>query len=357
MRNINTYRTFLHNQKPVNTDGGYVLYWMQTNRRLHYNYALERAVEWANELGKPLLIFEGLTFNYPWASNRTHTYILQGMAENLEEARRKGINYYSYVELEQNSGTDLLFELAQNACCIISDEYPILKIRTGNERLAKKVEIRFITVDSNGLIPLGISSKAPYSAFIFRRIMQKHFLEAFTNPPKEHPLNGLRHQELIEFTPEFEDRYPSAEPMFKDIQCSVQGLQINHSIKPVEEDGSRSAALMRMHEFMNDDLADYGERRNHPDEPTSSQLSAWLHFGKISEYEVVKAALNNQPEDWELTSVTPNGGKRIGFFKGNTSIESFLDELITWRGTGFHFAHHRQDYRELSSLPDWVKKP
>ncbi len=30
--------------------------------------------------------------------------------------------------------------------------------------------------------------KHPYSAYQFRRIMQQHFLEAYTNPPKENPL-------------------------------------------------------------------------------------------------------------------------------------------------------------------------
>jgi deoxyribodipyrimidine photo-lyase len=41
-------------------DGDYVLYWMTAFRRTTYNFALQRAVEQANELGKPLLVFEAL---------------------------------------------------------------------------------------------------------------------------------------------------------------------------------------------------------------------------------------------------------------------------------------------------------
>jgi deoxyribodipyrimidine photo-lyase len=103
-------------------------------------------------------------------------------------------------------------------------------------------------------------------------------------------------------------------------------------------------------------LFDYDEKRNHPDEKKTSGLSGWLHFGKISEYEIVKAALDHQPKDWDLDSITPNGGKNAGFFNGDPNIESFLDEVITWREVGFHYAHHRPDYDQFESLPDWVQK-
>ena len=100
---------------------------------------------------------------------------------------------------------------------------------------------------------------------------------------------------------------------------------------------------------------DYDEKRNHPDEKKTSGLSPRLHYGKISEYEIVKAALEQQPKDWNLECLTPNGGKNKGFFNGDTSIEGFLDEVITWREVGFHYAHHRPDYDEFESLPNWVK--
>ena len=64
--------------------------------------------------------------------------------------------------------------------------------------------------------------------------------------------------------------------------------------------------------------------------------------------------MERQPDGWELGEMKPNGGKRSGFFGGNSSIESFLDELITWREVGFHYAHHRPDYDKFESLPDWV---
>ena len=74
MQNINSLRKFERNNKPVNPEGEYVLYWMQINRRLEYNYALEYAVAWANKLDKPLLIYEGLSIDYPWVCDRFHVF-------------------------------------------------------------------------------------------------------------------------------------------------------------------------------------------------------------------------------------------------------------------------------------------
>lgn len=36
------------------SDGEFVLYWMTSARRVSWNFALDRAVEWARELDKPL---------------------------------------------------------------------------------------------------------------------------------------------------------------------------------------------------------------------------------------------------------------------------------------------------------------
>ena len=44
------------NDCEINKDGEFVLYWMIATRRFHYNSGLQRAVEIAAELGKPLLV-------------------------------------------------------------------------------------------------------------------------------------------------------------------------------------------------------------------------------------------------------------------------------------------------------------
>lgn len=63
------------NEAPIKTDGHFVLYWLIANRRVRWNFSLERVTEWAKELGKPLLILEGLRSDYPWASDWLHSFI------------------------------------------------------------------------------------------------------------------------------------------------------------------------------------------------------------------------------------------------------------------------------------------
>ncbi|MFW6346998.1 MAG: hypothetical protein ACOC2C_00135, partial [Cyclonatronaceae bacterium] len=125
MKNINSKRVFTRNEQEVRASGEYVLYWMQINRRFHYNFALEYAVAWANKLGKPLLIYEGLSCDYPWRTARSHWFAMQGMQAHQQTADEKGLNYYGFLEEKAGEYPALFQELAQKSALIITDEYPV----------------------------------------------------------------------------------------------------------------------------------------------------------------------------------------------------------------------------------------
>ncbi|MGI8747876.1 MAG: deoxyribodipyrimidine photo-lyase, partial [Deinococcus sp.] len=61
--------------------GRYVLYWMQASVRAEDNHALEYAVERANELSQPLVVYFGLTVNYPEANGRSFLFLLEGLRD------------------------------------------------------------------------------------------------------------------------------------------------------------------------------------------------------------------------------------------------------------------------------------
>ncbi len=355
MQNINESRVFIGNDRDLNPDGEYVLYWMQSNRRFQYNFALEYAVEQANELNRPLLILEAFSCDYPWATDRSHTFMMQGMKENLDFAKKHQLNYTSFVEEKTGQIDPLLMRLSERASILVSDEYPVFIMRKRNDEYPQKVHIPYVTIDSNGLIPLGITDKAPYSAYIFRKIVQKYFLEAYTHPPKQNPLEELQNRDSID-TSAMTNELPDSRSALNDIQSFVANLDINHAVNPIDWKGTRAAALGMLGQFIKNGLLEYDEKRNDPDENKTSKLSPWLHSGKISEYEIVKAVLEHQPEEWDLDKITYNNGSTGGFFNGDPNIDSFLDELITWREVGFHFAHHRPDYDQFESLPDWALK-
>ena len=86
------------NHKDVRRDGEFVLYWMVAARRASWNFALDRALDLAKEVGQPVLVLEALRADYPWANARLHRFAVEGMASNRESFGRAGLTYYPYVE-------------------------------------------------------------------------------------------------------------------------------------------------------------------------------------------------------------------------------------------------------------------
>jgi hypothetical protein len=82
----------------------YVLYWMIAARRLTFNFALDRALEYCRELGKPLVILEGLRCGYRWASDRRHRFVIEGMADHAVACERAGVRYFPYAEPTPGGG-------------------------------------------------------------------------------------------------------------------------------------------------------------------------------------------------------------------------------------------------------------
>ena len=112
------------NTHPVRPEREYVLYWMIAARRRRSNFGLQRAVEQARALEKPLLVFEPLRADYPWASDRFNDFVISGMADNARSFARAPVRYYPYVEPRPGAGKGLLGALARRACLVVTDEFP-----------------------------------------------------------------------------------------------------------------------------------------------------------------------------------------------------------------------------------------
>ena len=81
---------------PVRTsDRAYVLYWMVANRRPAWNFALDRAVEWARDLDLPVVVLEPLRAKYRWKSDRFDDFVKAGMAENARRFEPTPIGYHA----------------------------------------------------------------------------------------------------------------------------------------------------------------------------------------------------------------------------------------------------------------------
>ncbi|MCB1172493.1 MAG: deoxyribodipyrimidine photolyase [Leptospiraceae bacterium] len=329
---------------------------MQINRRLAYNHALDYAVARANQLQLPLLIYEGLRTDYPWASDRLHTFILQGMAENRAAMRRRKLNYFGFAEQFAGQGRGLVRRLSRDAALVVSDEFPVFIMPEHNRRVSQWIQVPYYTIDANGILPMRLSAKDSWSAFIFRKLVQRHFWEAWQNPPLADPLAKLKHRGAALDLEQLSADWPTPAEAWQNPASFCKSLPIDHQVRPAMISGERKTALELLDDFINHKLKRYAKERNHPDADAASRLSPWLHFGKISSFEIVQRVFQCQPRDWQPVYSARITGKNRGFFGGYEYVESFLDELITWREIGYHYAFHRPDYDQLSSLPDWALK-
>ncbi len=146
------------NDLPVRADGECVLYWMTAYRRLASNFALQRAVAVARELRRPLVIFEAVRCDYPWASDRLHRFVIDGMAEHARALSGGSARYFPYVEPRRAPRADLLDALARHAAVVITDDYPCFFIPRMIAAAAARLPVRLEAVDSNGVLPMRAGS-------------------------------------------------------------------------------------------------------------------------------------------------------------------------------------------------------
>src|SRR5690349_7048640 len=112
------------NDAPVRPERATVLYWTTASRRLEHNFALDRAIERARELDRPLVVLEALRCGHRFASRRLHRFVIDGLAENARAARAAGILHHAYVEPEPGAGRGLLAALAARAALVVADDWP-----------------------------------------------------------------------------------------------------------------------------------------------------------------------------------------------------------------------------------------
>lgn len=341
------------NEAPIRGDGGFVLYWMTAQRRSRYNPALEHAVRLCNELGKPLFVLEALRVDYPWATQRCHRFVIDGMRANRERFTAAGATYFPYVEPHRGAGSGLVAALADHACAIVTDTYPCFFLRGLPERIGPRLPVQLEAVDGCGLLPLAASERVFTTAHSFRRHMQKIVARHLEDLPAEEPLRQLEHKRSDLLPLGVESRWPAAPDGWLSPCNALDELPIDHAVSAVSLQGGEESARQALHAFL-DQLSSYTDR-NHPDEDATSGLSPWLHFGHVSTFEVLTALADR--EAWRPDQLAPKAsGSREGFWGMSAEAEAFLDQVVTWREVGFNMCFHRDDYDAYASLPDWSKK-
>ncbi len=344
------------NRVAIRPEGRWVLYWMIAARRLDRNFALEHAVDVARDLGRPLVILEALRAGYPYASDRIHRFVIDGMADHLRRLERSRVRYHPYVEPRPGDGRGLLEALAEHAAAVVTDDHPGFFVPRMVASAGRKLSVRLEAVDSNGLLPMRAADRTFPRAHSFRRFLQRELPCHLGALPREHPLVGPPLPGPLALPDAVERRWPAAAPaLLAGDPGALAALPIDHDVAPVPYRGGPEAARDALERFLAERLQRYDEDRNHPDLDATSGLSPYLHFGHLGTHEVFARLVER--EGWSPASLSSTAdGSRTGFWGMSRSAEAFLEELVTWRELGFNLCSHHDAPETWRSLPDWARR-
>lgn len=343
------------NDREIDPNRAYVLYWMTAFRRLSSNFALQRAVELSRSTGRPLLVFEPLRVDYPFASDRLHRFVLDGMDEHTQALANTPVTYFPYVEPRPGAAQGLLKDLASRAAAVVADDYPCFFLPHMVESAAAQLDTRLECVDSNGLLPLRETTRTFVTALSFRAHMQRNLSAQIAAWPAALDLRDLPAPGADLIPEATRARWaPIAAVHLADPASLLRQLPIDHRVAAAPLKGGAASARAQLQRFIDARLAVYADRHSHPDDEATSGLSPWLHFGHLSAHQIFEAVMTH--ERWTSRSLgAAAGGKRSGWWGVSPGADAFLDQLITWRELGFNMCATRPaDYWTFESLPIWA---
>ncbi|UCE06975.1 MAG: deoxyribodipyrimidine photo-lyase, partial [bacterium] len=297
----------------------FVLYWMQASQRAEYNHALEYAILQANELNKPLVVFFGITDNFPEANERHYYFMLKGLKEVQASLRERNIN----MIIRHQSPEIGVVELSKQADIVVVDRGYLKIQRAWRKYVADRIDCLLIQVESDVVVPVETASpKEEFSAGTFRPKITK-LLPHFLTPMSESQPN------ISSLNFEF-DLFD-----ISDVEKAIRLLNIDRSVKKVTVfHGGTSQAKKHLKNFIGQKLDRYADLRNDPTLDYLSNMSPYLHFGQISPlYIALKVMEAKSPGE-----------------------EAYLEEMIIRRELSMNFIFYNQKYDEFEGLPAWARK-
>ncbi|MEM6797029.1 MAG: FAD-dependent oxidoreductase [Acidobacteriota bacterium] len=306
----------------------FVLYWMRAALRGHENPALDGALAIADHLELPVLVYQGLSERYPFASDRHHSFILEGARDVAAELGERGITYAFHLERE---GRDAAFlkQLCGRAAAVVTEDLPVAPLRGWADQLAEAIEPPLIAFDTSCVVPMPLTRRAYDRAFAFRKATDSLRGERLGRRWPERQVHRSADGVGLPFEP-----LDLENADFAELLCQCR---IDHGVPPVPQTrGGSRAGYRRWEEFRDGQgLRNYARRRNDALRPEAvSRLSPYLHYGMVSPLRIAREALEH----------------------GSDGSRKYLDELLVWRELAYHFCFHRPDHATLSAIPNWARR-
>jgi deoxyribodipyrimidine photo-lyase len=299
-----------------------VVYWMQRSIRIVDNPALDVAIEAANILGLPVVVYFQVIPNYLHANLRHYHFLQQGLRDVEADAAECGVGF---VVRRSPASLEAFLEEVQ-AALLIGDENPCREPERWRATLARRLKVAFWTVDADVVVPSCVFNRSYFLLHHFRHHLKRELPTYLIAPPRLKVLHA---------------RQPWLKPDSFSLQDDItQGFtSLDRSVGPVDTfTGGTHAAMRRLREFVLNDLADYDERRNHPEVRGTSRLSPWLHFGNIGPLTIALAV------EGAVSDGRASAGAR----------DRYLEELIGWRELAVLFVRHQPNYDNWECAEPWA---
>ncbi len=304
-----------------------VLYWMRTAIRSEENPAIDVAASLANRLNLPLLVYHGLSQHYQYASDRHHTFMLQGAADVQCQLSGVNISYAFHLATPQDDAKHLV-DLADRAVLVVTEDMPVDPPRRFLKALRAQTKTAIVCVDTACVVPMQLTDKPFTRAFEFRKATKLLYSDRVHRAWPEQKLNAQRFDlSKLPFQPiDFE---------IESVNELVAQCEIDHSVAPVVDTvGGSEAGYQRWESFKQSGLSGYASKRNNALIDGVSRMSPYLHDGMVSPMRIAREA--------------------AAF--GGPGSEKFLDELLTWRELAHHFCFHREDHDQWSAISQWAQQ-
>ncbi|MBZ5538659.1 MAG: deoxyribodipyrimidine photo-lyase [Acidobacteriia bacterium] len=299
-------------------DGKCVVYWMQRAQRAMNNPALDAAIEVANSLRKPIVVFLGLIPFYPHANLRHYQFLVEGLHDLAAGlmARKVGFVFRRYPDHRLEK-----FCKEVRPAIVIGDENPLREPESWRRKVAKHLHMPLWTVDADVVVPSSLLAKEQYAARTIRPRIHAQLARFLTMAPdrKAH----------VPWSP---TRRPHPIPSTQEI---LSGIPLDRTVAPVGGfKGGTAEAVSKLKRFIRDRLNGYSERRNNPGLQGTSQLSPYLHFGHIGPVTVAVEILKADAPQCDR--------------------EAFLEELIVRRELAINYVRFNPRYDHLEGCEPWA---
>jgi len=320
-------RTTVHSpaNRPI-AAGSFVLYWMRTAVRAHENPALDVAHTVGARLGLPVFVYHALSEQYPYASDRHHTFILEGARDVQAECAARGIGYAFHLE-RPGHRTKALASLAERAALVVTETFPAPPLDWLTDSLADSAPCPVWSVDTACVVPMPLVGTAHTRAFGYRdataRLRDERVTRSWTDVA---PTTGCFVPDALPFEP--------VDLSTAHLPTLVATCRIDHGVAPVPDTpGGSVAGYARWEQFKhNGRLARYAADRNDPNRHGVSRMSAYLHYGMVSPLRLAREC-----------AAMPGDGP-----------EKFLDELLIWRELAYAFCFWHDAPTTLDAVPAWA---